>query len=194
MVALLVLAWLGLACIPGSIAESKGRPFFGYWLFGLFFFLPALIVALLQPSLESRRAASARSCPHCLSAIPAAASVCAHCRRDVPPMSTATRSRAHAAVSADLSDIFSAGELECRTPDCDAAGMRTTSTRCSVCGESTAPRGASGSSQPQPGLRLAPVSSQAVGVCNNSHCQAAGLPTKRRWCDICGSAIAQPIG
>jgi hypothetical protein len=130
-----------------------------------------------------------------LSAIPAAASVCAHCRRDVPPVAISrTLSQGLAAGSPGLSDIFSVGELACRTPGCDAAGMRTTGTRCAVCGEPTAPRVTEAPGQAGPGPGLGPVSGPAVGACNNSRCQAAGLPTKRRWCDICGSAIAQPIG
>jgi len=93
-VLLVVVLWIGFACIPASIASSKGRTFFGYWLFGLFFFLPALVVVLLQPPLVSSNAPGMRSCPLCLSAIPARATVCSHCRRDVPPISVVARSAA----------------------------------------------------------------------------------------------------
>jgi hypothetical protein len=40
-------AALLLALIPGAIARSKGHSFLGFYFFGLFFFLPALIVALV---------------------------------------------------------------------------------------------------------------------------------------------------
>lgn len=46
-----VFLWLlfvcGLALIPATIAGNKGYSRVGYWFFGLFFFLPALIVALV---------------------------------------------------------------------------------------------------------------------------------------------------
>src|SRR5215813_4775946 len=38
---------VGLSFIPAVIASRKGRPFFLWWLFGFFCFLPALIVALV---------------------------------------------------------------------------------------------------------------------------------------------------
>lgn len=45
ILALIVLS--ALASIPAGIASKKGYSFGGYWLFGFFFFLPALIVALV---------------------------------------------------------------------------------------------------------------------------------------------------
>lgn len=36
-----------LALIPAIIARGKGRSFVGFWLFGVFFFLIALIVSLV---------------------------------------------------------------------------------------------------------------------------------------------------
>lgn len=48
-----VLIWLvlllGLALIPANIASKKGRSAVGFYVFGVLFFLPALIVALLMP-------------------------------------------------------------------------------------------------------------------------------------------------
>jgi hypothetical protein len=38
---------IGLACIPAFIASHKGRPFVLWFLFGLFCFLPALIVSIV---------------------------------------------------------------------------------------------------------------------------------------------------
>jgi len=49
MEVIMVLAWLLLPLIPASIASRKGHSGGLYYLFGLFFFLPALIVALLIP-------------------------------------------------------------------------------------------------------------------------------------------------
>jgi hypothetical protein len=50
-----LLVLLGLAFIPAVIASNKGHSGVGYYLFGLFFFLPALIVALLiKPATRQR--------------------------------------------------------------------------------------------------------------------------------------------
>lgn len=38
-----------LAVIPANIAQGKGYSFWGYYFFGLCFFLPALVVALVIP-------------------------------------------------------------------------------------------------------------------------------------------------
>lgn len=40
-------AAVGLAFIPASIAKKKGYSYGGFWAFGLFLFIPALIVALV---------------------------------------------------------------------------------------------------------------------------------------------------
>lgn len=36
---------IGLAFIPASMADKKGYSFWGFWVFGFFLFLPAIIVA-----------------------------------------------------------------------------------------------------------------------------------------------------
>jgi len=43
---LIIFFAIGLAFIPSTIAKKKGYSFAGFYLFGFFFFLPALIVAL----------------------------------------------------------------------------------------------------------------------------------------------------
>lgn len=35
------------ACVVAAIAQRKGYSYWGFWLFGFFFFLPALVVVLL---------------------------------------------------------------------------------------------------------------------------------------------------
>ena len=49
LIALIALNLL-LALIPGGVARSRGRSFIGFYLFGIAFFLPALVVALVMPS------------------------------------------------------------------------------------------------------------------------------------------------
>lgn len=43
----LLLLYIGLGFIPANIANKKGYSFGLYWLFGFFFFVPALMVSLL---------------------------------------------------------------------------------------------------------------------------------------------------
>src|SRR5262249_44622495 len=42
-----IVVVVGLSFIPAVIAQRKGRPFFLWWLFGFFCFLPALIASLV---------------------------------------------------------------------------------------------------------------------------------------------------
>lgn len=44
-ITLVIIVLLGL--IPAKIAQKKGYSFIGYWIFGIFLFIPALIVALV---------------------------------------------------------------------------------------------------------------------------------------------------
>jgi hypothetical protein len=52
---LVVAALLGL--IPAFIAQSKGRSFGGWWLYGFLLFIVAIIHVLFVPSLNSSGAA-----------------------------------------------------------------------------------------------------------------------------------------
>lgn len=88
-----IVSWLlilaVLAVIPAGVATSKGRDFFPWWLFGLAFFLPALIAVLIVSDLSASEEALVaegrrRRCPHCAEAIRLEANVCPHCHRDVP--------------------------------------------------------------------------------------------------------------
>lgn len=107
-----LLFLFGLAFIPATIASNKGHNGVGFYFFGLFFFLPALIVALVIPAKDGAgarvpaapaptppsaerlgRAGLApppgpgvvRECPHCKEPMRRDASVCPHCRRESDP-------------------------------------------------------------------------------------------------------------
>jgi hypothetical protein len=46
---LLVILWIAIAFWPARVARRKGHSFIGYFIFSLFFFPAALIVAYLVP-------------------------------------------------------------------------------------------------------------------------------------------------
>lgn len=88
-----ILIFLVLVCvgtIPAFIAQSKGRNFYGWWVYGTLFLLIALVHALAigktQEAAEIDRLISgtARRCPFCAETIRAQAVVCRFCGRDLP--------------------------------------------------------------------------------------------------------------
>jgi type VI secretion system VasI family protein len=90
---ILVFAML-LGLIPGAIANSKGRSFFAWWLFGALIFIVALPLSLIARRLDPATASNAglRRCPHCAELIQPLATVCKHCHKDVaslPPTEVA---------------------------------------------------------------------------------------------------------
>jgi hypothetical protein len=56
----LLIGWLFLGAIlgliPAEIGKHKGYSWTGFWLFGVFFFLIALIVVLILPKREKKTA------------------------------------------------------------------------------------------------------------------------------------------
>ena len=86
---LVIAALLGL--IPAFIAQSKGRSFGGWWLYGFLLFIVAIIHVLFVPSLNSSVAAVAdsqgpmRDCPYCAEPVKYQATKCKHCGSDVTP-------------------------------------------------------------------------------------------------------------
>ena len=87
---LVIAALLGL--IPAFIAQSKGRSFGGWWLYGFLLFIVAIIHVLFVPSLNSSGAAVAdsqgpvRDCPCCAEPVKYQATKCKHCGSEITPM------------------------------------------------------------------------------------------------------------
>ncbi len=86
-----------LGLIPASIAQSKGRSFVGWWIYGALLLIVALPHALmLQTDLVAvdRRAVQSgesRKCPHCAELVRRDAKICRYCQRDLEPLNlTAT--------------------------------------------------------------------------------------------------------
>lgn len=206
-VLLLLLVWVGLACIPGFIADSRGRSFVGYWLFGLVAFVPALVVVLLQPPLVTSAAGSMRPCPHCMTSIPAQATVCAQCRRDVPALSVPGRLVAE---QPKESDVLPAGERTCHRLNCDTRGVPTEHAHCGACGHATVPLTSfSGTVMSAPGVVFnpnaapapepEPVAAAALApvahpggeqACIRIGCDLRGQRTKLERCPGCGHYTA----
>lgn len=47
---IVLLIWIGIAFWPARVAGRKGHSFLGYFIFSLFFFPLALLVAYLAPN------------------------------------------------------------------------------------------------------------------------------------------------
>ena len=74
--------------LPAYIAWKKGHPFVLWWLFGAFFFVLALPIAILaamnQGVLDSRKRDKGEvRCPYCKEFVRIDASVCPHCTRAI---------------------------------------------------------------------------------------------------------------
>lgn len=87
MLTFTVLAWLGLAILPGYIAATKGRSFFGFFILGLLLPLIAILVAI---GVASKRpvvvvggpteiAHDTKKCPDCAETIRREATKCRFC-------------------------------------------------------------------------------------------------------------------
>lgn len=83
---LIIAAVLGL--IPAFIAQSKGRSFGAWWLYGFLLFIVAIIHVLVAPSLQNSPVNSSelRECPFCAESIKRQASKCKHCGSEISPL------------------------------------------------------------------------------------------------------------
>ena len=84
---ILLTVWFFCGFIPALIASGKGRSFVGFFIYGLILPPIALIhslVASSDPNMQTDGRPQ-KTCPSCLSKIPAAAKKCKHCTADQPP-------------------------------------------------------------------------------------------------------------
>lgn len=75
-----------IGLLPAAIAQSKGRSFVAWWIYGALLFIVALPHALImkadEKSIEQKKVAGGERirCPHCAELIRPEAKVCPHCR------------------------------------------------------------------------------------------------------------------
>lgn len=84
-----VILLLCLAFIPAIIANSKGRNFWLWYLYGVLIFIVALVHALClskSPQIKEQELKNNgyKECPFCREMVKEGAIVCPHCRRDLP--------------------------------------------------------------------------------------------------------------
>ncbi len=84
----LILTGLVLGIIPGIIARKKGRNFWLWYLYGVAFFLIALVHSLLiSKTPEQKRLDMLEQgyveCPFCKEFIKDGAQICPHCQKEL---------------------------------------------------------------------------------------------------------------
>ena len=85
---LTAILWLVLGVIPAFIAQSKGRGFIKWYIYGVLLFIIALIHSIViskspEAIKKEQLAQGYIDCPYCKEPVKQGAIVCPHCRKDL---------------------------------------------------------------------------------------------------------------
>lgn len=88
----LVIVWIFFGLLTANIADSKGRPFWTWLVYGFLCFpLAILYLAVSKPSDETLVSSGEyRKCPFCAEVVKAEAKVCRYCGRELPEVEVHT--------------------------------------------------------------------------------------------------------
>lgn len=82
----LIIIWIFFGLLTANIADSKGRPFWTWLIYGFLCFpLAILYLAMSKPSDETLVSSGEyRKCPFCAEVVRSEAKICRYCGKELP--------------------------------------------------------------------------------------------------------------
>ena len=82
----LIIIWIFFGLLTANIADSKGRPFWTWLIYGFLCFpLAILYLAMSKPSDEALVSSGEyRKCPFCAEVVRSEAKICRYCGKELP--------------------------------------------------------------------------------------------------------------
>lgn len=142
---LLIFAMV-LGVIPGFIAQSKGRSFFPWWIYGTLIFIVALIHSIVMKDddtviEQNKLSEGTKKCPRCAETIKLEAKVCRYCSNEFTDYEIETLKDEKTALTKlkskhgvhHWSDDDSTHNIESRCPTCGDFFHGSEYTECTKC-------------------------------------------------------------